>query len=46
MQSISEFTSVNSLEIMRFLELRKTMGETSLIRLFREWVRSQVKEGK
>lgn len=34
------------LEIMRFLELRKTMGETSLIRLFREWVRSQVKEGK
>jgi len=35
---------LTSSEIMRFLELRKTMGETSLIRLFREWVRSQVKE--
>ncbi|WP_330220725.1 Uma2 family endonuclease [[Phormidium ambiguum] IAM M-71] len=33
-------------EIMRFLELGKTMGETSLIRLFREWVRTQVKEGE
>jgi Uma2 family endonuclease len=33
-------------EIMRFLELGKTMGETSLIRLFREWVRSQMKEGE
>lgn len=34
---------LTSSEIMRFLELGKTMGETSLIRLFREWVRSQVK---
>jgi len=33
-------------EVVRFLELRKAMGETSLIRLFREWVRSQVKEGE
>lgn len=28
-------------EVLRFLELSKTMGETSLILLFREWVRSQ-----
>lgn len=33
-------------EVMRFLELSKTMGETSLIKMFREWVRSQVKEGE
>jgi Uma2 family endonuclease len=29
-------------EVVRFLELRQTMGETSLMRLFRDWVRSQV----
>lgn len=29
-------------EIVRFLELRKTTRETTLIRLFREWVRSQL----
>jgi Uma2 family endonuclease len=28
-------------EIIQFLELRKTMGETSMIRSFRNWVRSQ-----
>lgn len=28
-------------EIVRFLELRKTMGETSMIRSFHEWVRNQ-----
>lgn len=33
---------IPSSEVVRFLELSKTMGETSLIRLFREWVRSQV----
>ena len=33
-------------EVMRFLELSKTMGETSLIKMFREWVRSQVKDGE
>ncbi|HEY9871882.1 MAG TPA: Uma2 family endonuclease [Candidatus Obscuribacterales bacterium] len=32
-------------EILRFLELRKTTRETSLIRLFREWVRSQRSQG-
>jgi Uma2 family endonuclease len=31
-------------EVMRFLELKKTMGETSLIRSFRSWVRSQIKQ--
>ncbi len=35
-----------SSEVVRFLELSKTMGETSLIRLFREWVRSQVQQGE
>lgn len=29
-------------EIIRFLELRKTTRETTLIRLFREWVRSHL----
>ena len=32
-------------DIVRFLELRKTMGETSLIRSFRQWVRSQMQQG-
>jgi Uma2 family endonuclease len=35
------FPQITPAEVMRFLELRKTMGETSLIRSFREWVRSQ-----
>lgn len=35
-----------SSEVVRFLELSKTMGETSLIRLFRKWVRSQVQQGE
>lgn len=35
------FPEITPAEVMRFLELRKTMGETSLIRSFREWVRSQ-----
>jgi Uma2 family endonuclease len=29
-------------QLVRFLKLAETMGETSLIRSFREWVRSQV----
>lgn len=33
-------------EIVRFLELRKTTRETTLIRLFRKWVRSQLPQGK
>jgi Uma2 family endonuclease len=35
------FPQITPAEVMRFLELRKTMGETSLIRSFRKWVRSQ-----
>lgn len=35
------FPFVSPTEIIRFLELRKTMGENSMIRSFREWVRSQ-----
>lgn len=35
------FPQITPAEVMRFLELRKTIGETSMIRSFREWVRSQ-----
>jgi Uma2 family endonuclease len=35
------FPQITPAEITRFLELRKTIGETSLIRSFRQWVRSQ-----
>jgi Uma2 family endonuclease len=31
-------------EILRFLQLAKTMGETSWIRLFRQWVKSQIRQ--
>jgi Uma2 family endonuclease len=37
------FPKILVTELVRFLELRKTMGETSLIRSFREWVRNQIK---
>ena len=37
------FPQLTSSEIIRFLELRKTTGETSLIRLFRSWVRDQIR---
>jgi Uma2 family endonuclease len=36
------FPQLTSSEIIRFLELRKTTGETTLIRLFRQWVRNQI----
>jgi Uma2 family endonuclease len=39
------FPQVTPSEVIRFLDLSKTMGETSLIRLFREWVRSQLQQG-
>jgi Uma2 family endonuclease len=42
----STFPLITSSEIIRFLELRKSNGETSLIRLFREWVRNQVQQGE
>ena len=44
--SYPTFPQLTSSEIIRFLELRKTTGETSLIRLFREWVRNQVQQGE
>ncbi|HCF25969.1 MAG TPA: hypothetical protein DEV81_01815 [Cyanobacteria bacterium UBA11049] len=40
------FPQLTSSEIIRFLELRKTTGETTLIRLFREWVRNQLQQGE
>jgi Uma2 family endonuclease len=42
----STFPLITSSEIIRFLELRKSNGETSLIRLFREWVRNQAQQGE
>ena len=38
------FPQLTSSEIIRFLELRKTTGETSLSRLFRQWVRNQIQQ--
>jgi Uma2 family endonuclease len=35
------FPQITPAEITRFLELRKTIGETSMIRSFRNWVRTQ-----
>ncbi len=40
------FSQVTPSEIMRFLELRKTTGETTLIRLFRKWVRNNMPPDK
>ena len=42
----STFPLITSSEIIWFLELRKSNGETALIRLFREWVRNQVQQGE
>ncbi|MFH7028018.1 MAG: Uma2 family endonuclease [Heteroscytonema crispum UTEX LB 1556] len=36
------FPIVSKEEVVRFLELRKMMGENSLIKSFRQWVRSQL----
>jgi len=33
-------------EIMGFLETQKDVGETSMIRGFRQWVRSQIQSGE
>ena len=38
------FPQLTSSEIIRFLELRKTTGETSLSRLFRQWVKNQIQQ--
>ena len=40
------FPFLSQVEMLRFLELRKTTKENALIRLFREWVRSQIQSGE
>ncbi len=40
------FPFLSQVEILRFLELRRTTKENALIRLFREWVRSQIQSGE
>jgi Uma2 family endonuclease len=39
------FPFLSQVEMLRFLELRRTTKENALIRLFREWVRSQIQLG-
>ena len=39
------FPFLSQVEMLRFLELRRTTKENALIRLFREWVRSQIQPG-
>ncbi len=39
------FHFLSQVEMLRFLELRRTTKENALIRLFREWVRSQIELG-
>lgn len=39
------FPFLSQVEMLRFLELRRTTKENALIRLFREWVRSQIQSG-
>ena len=40
------FPFLSQIEMLRFLELRRTTKENALIRLFREWVRSQIQSGE
>ena len=40
------FPFLSQVELLRFLELRRTTKENALIRLFREWVRSQIQSGE
>lgn len=40
------FPFLSQVEMLRFLELRRTTKENALIRLFREWVRSQIERGE
>ncbi|MBD1810424.1 Uma2 family endonuclease [Microcoleus vaginatus DQ-U2] len=40
------FPFLSQVEMLRFLELRRTTKENALIRLFREWVRSQIPSGE
>ena len=40
------FPFLSQVEMLRFLELRRTTKENALIRLFREWVRSQIQSAE
>ena len=40
------FPFLSQVEMLRFLELRRTTKEKALIRLFREWVRSKIQSGE
>ncbi|MEG5057182.1 Uma2 family endonuclease [Microcoleus sp. A2-C5] len=40
------FPFLSQVEMLRFLELRRTTKENALIRLFRQWVRSQIQQGE
>jgi Uma2 family endonuclease len=40
------FPFLSQVEMLRFLELRRTTKEKALIRLFREWVSSQIQSGE
>ncbi len=40
------FPFLSQVEMLRFLELRRTTKENTLIRLFREWVRTQIQSGE
>lgn len=40
------FPFLSQVEMLRFLELRRTTKENALIRLFREWVRTQIQSGE
>ncbi|MEG4213433.1 hypothetical protein [Microcoleus sp. S13_B4] len=40
------FPFLSPSEIMGFLETQKDVGETSMIRGFRQWVRSQIQSGE
>jgi hypothetical protein len=40
------FPFLSPSEIIRFLETQKNVGETSMIRGFRQWVRSQIQSGE
>ena len=40
------FPFLSQVEMLRFLELRRTTKEKALLRLFREWVRSKIQPGE
>jgi Uma2 family endonuclease len=40
------FPFLSPSEMIRFLETQENLGETSMIRVFRQWVRSQIQSGE